>query len=282
MSSSSAGNNPPGSPPSNNASSSPSTSGASGPHNLSRTDYGLALGAVGSALSAVALLAALPHTRKVGGAFLLVAAVCLAFLAWTRIGRTEAFRLVVSFVVVLELLAGGLYASFISPASHHAKVQPASPVPVLRFVSSQTPLPVPWCSTFTLRVSRHLATGEKIAIFDASTDANFHAVSAYSFDGTATAVPQEPGMWTTGNIYVASHYRQDDQGKTIFRNGRPVSNAGYTVGIYAAVVRYGAESVLKNVTLSSTLLLSELPPAVSKEELDVVRNGETGNCPTGK
>jgi hypothetical protein len=103
-----------------------------------------------------------------------------------------------------------------------------SSTPHLDFVPESSGT-VPWCNNFYIKASGQLPVGYKILIFDASSDAQFHVTSAYSYDGPVTPTKGNPDEWLTGNVYVAAKYKQDENGNTVIHNGKPVSNAGYTV-----------------------------------------------------
>ncbi len=137
---------------------------------------------------------------------------------------------------------------------------------------------MPWCNNFYIKASGQLPVGYKILIFDASSDAQFHVTSAYSYDGPVTPTKGNPDEWLTGNVYVAAKYKQDENGNTVNHNGKPVSNAGYTVVVFAVLVPNSVGQLLDDARPPG-VLLTQLPPGVIVEaQFDATRNGDVKQC----
>ena len=177
----------------------------------------------------------------------------------------------------------------------HATASP-SPAPIPRSSSSADPghpaapkldfVPesagtVPWCNIFFIQASRPLPSGYMILIFDASADTKFNVTSYYSYDNynnPVTPAPTQVDEWESGPVYVASPYKQDAKGNNIIRDGREVSNAGYTVVVFAVLVPNSVGQLLDNVA-HANILLKRLPPGVIAEaQFDATRNGNVKQC----
>ncbi len=151
-------------------------------------------------------------------------------------------------------------------------------MPKLNFVPESSGT-VPWCNTFYIKASAQLPAGYEILIFDASADPQFKVTSYYGYDYEATPATGNPDEWKTGDVYVGSKYKQDANGNDIIKNGKHVSNAGYTVVVSAVLVPDNAGQLLDSVRPKS-LLLAQLPLGVmSKAQFDATRNADVKPCP---
>jgi hypothetical protein len=137
---------------------------------------------------------------------------------------------------------------------------------------------VPWCNNFYIKASSKLPNGYKILIFDASTDQQFHVTNPYSYDGSTTPVTNVPNEWITGHIFISSQYQQDGNGHNILRNGKPVSNAGITVSVFAVLVPDSVGQLLDGVK-ATYVSLAQLPPGVIAEtKFNATRTGDVKRC----
>jgi hypothetical protein len=245
----------------------------------------LALASVASAaIAVIGGLAALKFTWRLAGILFIASALTLiCTVISARADRPRWLYLTTAGIASAALIAGSAYCFYRNSsvvAGGRSSSSASAANPQLHFVAQSQPLTVPYCDSFRLRILGRLESGEQIAIFDASADTQFHAVSKYSFDGLASPAGDGSGEYSTPNIFVAAEYRQDDNGHDVIINGKHVINATYKVAIFAAVVRGGAANVLGNAAPTSSLLLNSLPPAVSRPaELHVVRSSQIGNCP---
>lgn len=162
-----------------------------------------------------------------------------------------------------------------SSSSGQTAGQPSAPK--LDFVPASSGT-VPWCSTFYIKASDQLPVGYKILIFDASSGARFNVTSSYSYDHPATSATDVPNEWITGDVYVSSEYLQDGHGHNFLRNGKPVSNAGYTAVVVAVLVPDNVDQLLASVN-APYVNLTQLPPGVIAEaKFDATRNGDVRPC----
>lgn len=162
-----------------------------------------------------------------------------------------------------------------SSSSGPAAGQPAAPQ--LDFVPASSGT-VPWCNIFYIKASSQLPNGYKILIFDASANQQFQITGSYSYDGAATPTTNDPNEWITGHVYVSSAYLQDGHGHNVIRNGKPVSNAGYTVVVMAVLVPNSIGQLLDSVT-ATVVSLTQLPPGVIAEaKFNATRNGDVRKC----
>ena len=146
--------------------------------------------------------------------------------------------------------------------------QPSAPK--LEFVP-QSSGTVSWCTTFYIKASRQLPNGYKILIFDASADTRFLVTSNYNYDGVVTPVTGVSNEWETGHVWVSSDYKQDASGHYIIRNGKKVSNAGYTAAVFAVLVPNSVSQTLTHVDVK----VDNLPPGqIAEAQFHAMRNGD--------
>ena len=150
-----------------------------------------------------------------------------------------------------------------------------STVPTLDFVPASSGT-VPWCNTFYIKASNQLPAGYKILIFDASADQRFQVTSNYGYDKSATPVKDNPNEWVTEHVYVGSEYKQDANGNNILFKGKPVSNAGYTVVVFAVLVPDSVGQLLDNVRPTNVQLIQPPPGVIANAQFDATRNGNAG------
>ncbi len=203
-----------------------------------------------------------------------------------RRDRTVLVAIIGATGVIIAAGLGGYVGHITSSASSPTTTQASSSsghpgqatVPKLNFVPESSGT-VPWCNTFYIKASAQLPAGYEILIFDASADPQFKVTSYYGYDYEATPATGNPDEWKTGDVYVGSKYKQDANGNDIIKNGKHVSNAGYTVVVSAVLVPDNAGQLLDSVRPKS-LLLAQLPLGVmSKAQFDATRNADVKPCP---
>jgi hypothetical protein len=177
---------------------------------------------------------------------------------------------------------GHITSSVASPTTTQASLSSGHPghatVLKLNFVPESSGT-VPWCNTFYIKASAQLPAGYEILIFDASADPQFQVTSDYGYDYEATPAKGNPDEWKTGDVYAGSKYKQDANGNYISKNGKHVSNAGYTVVVYAVLVPDNTGQLLATVRPKS-VQLTQLPPGVmAKAQFDATRNSDVKPCP---
>jgi hypothetical protein len=139
---------------------------------------------------------------------------------------------------------------------------------------------VPWCNNFYIKASGQLPAGYKILIFDASSDARFNAVSDYSYDGVVIPAKGTSNEWETPDVWLGTKYKADNNGNPVFRNGKHVSNASYTVVVFAVLVPNSIAQILEDARPKGNVLLTQLPSEMIKEaQFDATRNGDVQQCP---
>jgi hypothetical protein len=210
------------------------------------------------------------------------AAILLALaMIFTGITKTKWFHLAASWTLSAALLASGIYVAAKSKQAgthqHPASGARVQTPPTLDFVLT-SPATVPWCDYFKLTTTGTVPDGYKILVFDASTDVNYNVTSPYSYDAVAQPVPRVPDEWEAGPVYVSSQYVHNGQGQNVIRNGRPVSNSGYTVAIFALLVPASDMQLLDNVTAEAWGLKSLPPNRLVTAKLNVIRNGDVKAC----
>ena len=231
----------------------------------------------------VAVLLAAFHTLTVWTVLLVVAGFLLALLlVFGGLTETRWFYPATAWVVVAALIVSGIYIAVEGKQTHIKPSQLAGNVtkpPKLQFVLS-SPATVPWCNTFKLTTKGVLPQGYEILVFDASIDGQQNVSSFYSYDGVAIPVNRVAGEWTIKLLYVASRYKVNAKGQTIYRNGHPVSNAGYTVGVFAVLVPDSDGTLLHGMKAPhSEWALNALPPNfLANARLNTIRNGDTRQC----
>jgi hypothetical protein len=212
---------------------------------------------------------------------LISAAILMALaMIFTEITSTKWFHAATSWTLICTLLVSGIYLAARGKQANTRQPALAAKTetpPRLDFVLT-SPATVPCCDYFDLRTTGTVPDGYEILVFDASTDVNYNVTSPYNYDGIAQPVLRVPNEWTAGPVYVSSKYLQNGQGQNVIRNGRPVSNAGYTVGIFALLVPASDMQLLDNVT-AAPWGLTHLPPnPLVTANLDVTRNGDVESC----
>jgi hypothetical protein len=230
-----------------------------------------------------AVLALLTTNVSYFPAVTLLGAGSVLFLAlkFTQLSQFRVFQVATSVTVVAALLCSGGYVTFRATQSHShpgpTLVRHPAVAPRLNFVLT-SPATVPWCNYFYLQVKGVIPPGDEILIFDASTDSNYNVTSHYSYDKAAKPVSGNPGEWVTRYaVYPGSKHRENENGTIILKHGRPVSNAGYTVVVSAAVVTAGEARIMRTVT-PAVWGLTRLPTALASAELDTKRNGDVTQC----
>jgi hypothetical protein len=232
----------------------------------------------------VAILLAAFHTLTVWTVVLVIAGFLLALaVAFTGLAETKWFYPAAAWVIVAALIISGIYIAATGTQTHSESQSQAlgepPKAPELSFVLT-SPATVPWCNAFDLTTKGTVPSGYEILVFDASIDAQDNATSPYSYDGVAKPVSRVPGEWVISPLYVGAPYKQVN-GQNILSHGKPVSNAGYTVGIFAVLVPDSEGRLLHAVTAyKNEWGLKALPtnPLVTAR-LDTVRNGDAKECP---
>ncbi len=100
--------------------------------------------------------------------------------------------------------------------------------------------------------------------------------SNYGYDKSATPVKDNPNEWVTEHVYVGSEYKQDANGNNILFKGKPVSNAGYTVVVFAVLVPDSVGQLLDNVRPTNVQLIQPPPGVIANAQFDATRNGNAG------
>jgi hypothetical protein len=133
---------------------------------------------------------------------------------------------------------------------------------------------------FQLTTKGTVPGGYEILVFDASTDDKYLVTSPYSYDAIATPVLNVPGEWVAGPVYVSSQYVQNGHGQNVLKNGKPISNAGYTVAIFAEIVPDSIGTLLDAVTAyHNEWGLARLPVnSLAHARLDTVRSNDVRQC----
>jgi hypothetical protein len=167
------------------------------------------------------------------------------------------------------------------PNRQAAPRPPASAVtaPALQFVQI-SPAIVPWCSYFRLTVTGSMPDGYKILVFDASTNPAGTGIITghYSYDAVASPVPRIPGEWIADPVYVSSKYVQNGHGQNIYKSGKLINNAGYTVKIFALILPANNAAMLDEFG-HAAWNMPQLPgSALATATLDVTRNGDVRDC----
>jgi hypothetical protein len=225
----------------------------------------------------LAVLALFPPV-SIWAVVLSAASVLLAgTLVVSKLPEAKWFPLAAAWTLVAVLVVSTVVADL-----HRGHPVPSTVVgtsaPTIQFVQT-SPATVPWCKYFDLTVSGTIPPGDKILVFDASTDQNYNVTGRYSYDAVAKPVPRIPGEWTAGPVFISSQYVQDGRGHNIIQHGKPVSN---TVAVFAVVLPADVMQILDEVG-SAAWDLPQLPASpLAHAELDVVRNGDVSPCaPTG-
>jgi hypothetical protein len=233
----------------------------------------------------IAALVAIFTTLNTWTIFLVALGVLLALaVTFTRLTQMAWFYPTVSWLMIAALIAGGIYIAVKekhtqASARSQAAGTTATP-PGLHFFASQSPQPVPWCGTFFITTTGPVPSGYEIVVFDASTDYQYNVTSSYYYDGAATPVNGTPDEWKLFPVYIGSRYKQNSQGKNIFVNGKPVSNAGYPVAVFAELVPDTEAQLLHSVTAyNDEWGLGQLPSEpLASARLDTVRSGNASQC----
>jgi hypothetical protein len=207
-----------------------------------------------------------------------VLGLAVLFTRLTKIGWSYP---AISWVVIVALIATGIYLAIkekrTQTAAHYQSAGTTT-APKLNFVS-QSPATVPWCGTL-LTTTGTVPSGYEILIFDASTDYQYTVTSPYNYDGVAAPVNRVPGEWKIFPIYIGTRYKQNAEGTNIFVDGKLVSNAGYTVAVFALLVPDTDVQLLQGVTAyKNEWGLTHLPvQPLATAELDTVRSGDASQC----
>jgi hypothetical protein len=254
---------------------------------LSRSDFVLMAAAVITV--AITALIAVYTTVSTWTVILVSAGVLLALaMNFKGLGQARWFSVAAPWTVSAALIVGGIYvtASRDSPGAglnSRSTNQTAKP-PELHFVKA-SPATVPWCNMFQLTTEGTVTRGYEILVFDASADDRYLVTSLYSYDAIATPVHNVPGEWVAGPVYISSQYVQNGHGQNVLRNGKPISNAGYTVAVFAEIVPDSIGTLLDAVTAyHNEWSLARLPVnSLAHAQLDTVRNNNVRQCarPTG-
>ena len=249
---------------------------------MSSADFMLLASTVLAAV--IGALVAVFTTVSIWAIVLVASGVLLAlaanFAKWIQV---RWFNLASMWALVAVLIVSGLYLTISGRRAHALPLPPARgsavKAPKLAFVKT-SPATVPWCNRFYLTTDARIPKGDEILIFDASTDPQFSVTSVYNFDFAASPVSRVPDEWVTDPIYPGSRYREDSHGENVVRDGRPISNAGYTVAIFAVIVPGGVGQLLKTVgAFNNEWGLIRLPArALVTAQLDTVRNSNVRQC----
>jgi hypothetical protein len=123
-----------------------------------------------------------------------------------------------------------------------------------------------------------------VLVFDASTNAQYDVTSLYHYDGVAAPVKRVAGEWMISSVYIGSQYKQNARGRNVLSHGKPVSNEGYTVAVFALLVPDSVGDLLYSVMAhDDKRLLKPLPARpLANAELDTIRNNVAKECPRRK
>jgi hypothetical protein len=233
---------------------------------------------VGAEGVALALIALYPPVSVAAVALFTVCIALAGTLLLSKVTEARWFPRAAAWTLTAVLLVCGLVAE----AAGRTPARPAPAAmraPVLQFVQN-SPATVPWCTYFDLTVAGTIPDGYKILVFDASTNPADTAIITghYSYDAVARPVSRVPGEWVAGPVFVSSPYVQNGNGLNLYKNGKPVSNAGYTVKIFALILPANNVGILDEFG-HAAWNMSELPgSALATATLDVIRNGDVRNC----